>query len=120
MSIVQVKGVKGKGKNGKGKKGKGKDKDKKDNGEAKGSAQTDESYFVGECGCCGKWARKKARKQKKNQGGKPLAAMVQAVETASLIQSDGRGRSSGRNARILVDSGADEHVCTTDFHQLFL
>ena len=61
MDIGQVKGTKGKGK--KGKKGKGKEKGmgKRDNGEAKGNAWTDESYFAGECGYCGKWRHKKAQ-----------------------------------------------------------
>ena len=43
------------------KKGEGKDKDqdKEDNGAAKGSAQTGDSYFAGECGYCGEWGHKK-------------------------------------------------------------
>ena len=53
MDTKQVKGVKGKGKKGTKGKGKEKGKSKKDNGEAKGHAQTDDSYFAGECACCG-------------------------------------------------------------------
>ena len=90
-------------KEGKGQKGKGKDKTEK--GETKGRA--DDSYFAGECWYCGKGGHKKAqcRKQKKDQGGTPPAATIQAVESAS----------SERNARNLVDSSADEHACPTNF-----
>ena len=108
--------------------GKGKEtgKGKKDNGEAKGNAKTDYSYFASVSGYCGKWSYKKAqcRKQKRDQGGKPPTATVQAVVMVSQIQSFSSddsfwvfavSASSGRNARILVDSGADEHVCPTDF-----
>ena len=87
--------------------------------DAKASAQTDDSFFVGECGYCGKWRHKKSQciKQKEDQG--PLAATAQGVETVSQIQA-GEYRalwvfvvsaSGGRNAKLLVGSGADEHVC---------
>ena len=82
MDVGQVKGAKGTGRKGKGKeKGKG----EKDNGDAKENPWTDDSYFVGECGYCGKWRHKKAqcRNRKKDQGGKPLAATVQAIATVS-------------------------------------
>ena len=99
-------------------------KARKTTGEAKGNAWTDDSYFAGECGYCGKWGHKNAQcqKQKEDQGSKPSAATVQVVETVIEIQSGedsfcifAVSVSSGRNARILVDSGADEHVCPTDF-----
>ena len=119
---------KGKGKKDK-KKGKGKEngKNKQDNGEANGKVCTDDSYFAGECGYCGKWGHKKAqcRKQEKDQENKPPAATVQADVTVNQVQSCppdedtstifAVSASSGRNARILVDSGADEHVRTTSF-----
>ena len=67
--------------------------------------------------------RKKAqcRKQKEDQGSKPSAGTVQA---SCNSESGGSEDSfwifaviapSGRNARILVDSGADKHVCPTNF-----
>ena len=58
MDFGQVKGTKGKGKKCKNGKGKEKCKGKKDNGEAKGHAWTDDSYFAGECVYCGKWRHK--------------------------------------------------------------
>ena len=113
----------------KGKKGKGKEKakGKTDNGEAKGNVWTDDSCVAGECGYCGRWRHKKVQcpKQKKDQGSQPPAAAVQAVATVNHIRSsDGSedsfwvvavSASRGRNARILVDSGADEHECRTNF-----
>ena len=95
--------------------------------ESKGNTWTDDSYFVWECGYCGKWGHKKAqcRKLKKDQGVKPPAATVQAVATVNQFHSsDGRddsfwmfavSASSGRNVRVLVDSGADKHVCPMSF-----
>ena len=67
-------------------KGKGENKDKKESGDAKGSAPTDDSHIAGECGYCGKWStrRPSARKQKTDQGGKPLAATIQAFETGQI------------------------------------
>ena len=61
MDIGRVKGTKGKGKTDKKGKGKEKGKVKKDNGEAKGTAWTDDSYIAGECGYSGKWGHKKAQ-----------------------------------------------------------
>ena len=94
------------------------------NGEAKESVQTDDSHSAGECGCCGKQGHKRVqcRKQNKDQGGKSPAETVQAVVTVSQIQSVEDDSiwvfavvaSKKRNARILVDFGADEHVCPTD------
>ena len=65
------------------------------------------------------------RKQKKDQGNMLPAATVPAVATVNQVQSSppdedtfwifAVSASSRRNARILVDSGADEHVCPTDF-----
>ena len=84
MDVGQVKGTKEKVKKGNKGKGKEKGKGKKDNGEAKGPARTDDSYFAGECGYCGKWRHKKAqcRKQKKDQGSKPPPATIQAVASS--------------------------------------
>ena len=129
MDIEQVKGVKGKDKKGKDKKGegKGKTKTRKIMMKRKESAQTDDSYFAGEFGYCGKRRHKKTqcRKQKKDQRGKSPAATVQAIATVIQIQSfssDGDPfwefavtASSGRNARTLLDSEADEHVYREDF-----
>ena len=39
----------------------GKARGKKGNGEAKCNAWTDDSYFAGECGYCGKWGHKNAQ-----------------------------------------------------------
>ena len=57
-------------------------------------------------------------------GGKPQAAEAQAAATMNQVQSSPPdedsfwmfvvGAPSGRNARILFESGADEHVCPTD------
>ena len=105
MDIGQVKGAKGKCKKGKG---------KKDTVETIGVAQTDNSYFAGECGYCRRWRHKKAhcRDQTKDQGGKLPAATFQILATVSQIQSFPSDDDSfwmfvasawsGRNARILV------------------
>ena len=98
-----------------------------DNSEPKRNRWTYDAYLAGECGYCGKWRHKKAQcwKQKKNQGSKPPAATVQAVVSVNQVYSCGGSEDSfkifavsapiGRNARILVDSGAHEHVCPTNF-----
>ena len=62
---------------------------------------------------------------KRDQGGRPPAAAAQAASTVNQVQSSppyedsfwifAVGASSGRNARILVHRGAEEHVCPTDF-----
>ena len=124
MDVGQVKGAKGTGRKGKGKeKGKG----EKDNGEAKGNPWTDDSYFVGECGtvASGDTRRPSAGIGRKTKEENPLAATVQAIATVSQIQSYSSDDDSfwiftasalsRRDARILVDSGPDEHVCPTDF-----
>ena len=98
MDIGQVKGTKGKGKKGKKGKGKEKGKGKRDNGEVKEKR----SLFCWRVWVCGKWGHKKNPVQEAE--GKPLAAEAQAAVRAP----------SGRNARILFESGADEHVCPTD------
>ena len=54
MHIGQVEGTKGKCKKG-----------KKDSSEPKGNTWTDDSYFAGECGYCGKWRHKKAQCRRK-------------------------------------------------------
>ena len=102
----------GKGKKGKEGKSKEKGKSKKDNGEAERNAWTDNSCVAGECGYCGKWRHKTAqcKKQKKDKGSKPPAVTDEDSFWIFAV-----GASSGRNARILVDSGADEHVCPTYF-----
>ena len=73
----------------------------------------------------GGYKKAQCRKLKKNQGVKPPAATVQAVATVNQFHSsDGRDdsfwmfaerASSGRNVRVLVDSGADIHVCPMSF-----
>ena len=61
--------------------------DNKGNGEAKGSAQTDDSYFNGERRRTVASGDKKAQcREKKDQGGTPPTATVQAVESVSQIQ----------------------------------
>ena len=69
--------------------------------------------------------RKHSAGSRRTKGAKPPAATFQAVATVCQVQSSppdddsfwmiAVSASSGRNARILVDSGADEHVCPTDF-----
>ena len=96
-----MKGTKEKGKKGK----KGKDKGKKD---------------------CDKWGHKEAQcRKQKDQGSKPPAATVHAVASVNQVHSSGGcddsfwilavSATSGRDARILVDSGTDAHVCPTSF-----
>ena len=66
MDIRQVTGPKGKSMKGKKGKSKEKSKGKKDQGEARGNAWIDDSYFADECGYCGTWGQ-----QKRDQGSKP-------------------------------------------------
>ena len=118
MDIGQAKGVKGKAKKGKKGKRKGKDKDEKDNGKAKGCAQMTLTLLAG--------VGTLASGDTKAQEGR-----VQEAEERPRRQTSGLNGSSGRDgepdpiwrgrfilgayARILVGSGADHHVCPTNF-----
>ena len=84
-----MKGTKGKGEKDKKGKCKEKGKGKKDNGESKGKAQPDDSYFAGECGYCGKEGHKKVqrRKQKKDQGSKPCVRPFRVISTGQCVLS---------------------------------
>ena len=44
-----------------------------------------------------------------------MVSQVQSFSSDDSFWVFAVSASSGRNARILVDSGADEHVCPTDF-----
>ena len=119
MDIGQVKGTRGKGK--KGKKGKGKEKGKKRE-ETRGQMIPVLLASVG-----GKWRHKKAQcpKQKKDQRSNPPSCNSPRSCNSDSNPFIWRERrlvlifavsvSSGRNARILVDSGADAHVWPTNF-----
>ena len=93
---------------------------------AEGNAQTDDSYFAGECGYCNKWRHQKVqcKKQKRDhQGGNLTAAThqtatVQAVATVGQIQWFSSDVDSfwvlavSVPCRDLVDRCANEHFCS--------
>ena len=143
MDIGQVKG---KGKE-KGKKGKGKYKGKKgkhDKGGKGGKGHEQTEYFAGECGYCGKWGHKRAqcKKRARDLGTSPGAPGVQAVtgedrpggnmnqvraeDLADDESEDGSlwvfavstRHHHGESVKVLVDSGADEHVCPRGYASL--
>ena len=115
MHIGQVKGTKGKCK--KGKKGTVSRKETR--------GQTTPILF-GSAGIVASGdTRKLSVEAEEGPRVKPPAATVQAVATVNQFHSsDGRddsfwmfavSASSGRNVRVLVDSGADKHVCPMSF-----
>ena len=73
----------------------------------KGNARTDDSCFAGGCGVLWQVGTQESPVPEAEEGPRKQTSScnIQAVS----------GASCGRNARILVDSGADEHLCPTNF-----